>query len=348
MARIAVIPGDGVGVEVTAEAERVLQHLVSRDRLPVTFERFDFGAERYLRTKETLPPGQIDIFRRDFDAILFGAIGDPRVPDGVHAREILLGLRFGLDLFVNFRPCQLLDDRLSPLKGKGAREIDFVVFRENTEGIYGGIGGSFKTGTPDEMTVAEEIHTRKGVERIIRAAFHWAQAHGKSRVALADKANAIPAHGLWRRVFALVARDYPAIKARTVYVDALAMELVLQPESFDVIVTTNLFGDILTDLGAALCGGLGLAPSASLNPDSTPLFEPVHGSAPDLVGTGKVNPMAMLLTVALMLEQVGHAPQARALEQAVKSALQAGACTPDVGGKLSTREVTDAVLARLA
>jgi 3-isopropylmalate dehydrogenase len=334
-------------VEVAEEAIRVLSHLTAQRRLPLTWERFDFGAERYLRTKETLPPGQIDVFRRDFDAILFGAIGDPRIPDGIHAREILLGLRFGLDLYVNFRPCRLLADSLSPLSGKGRKEIDFVVFRENTEGIYGSIGGGFKVGTPDEVAIAEEIHTRKGVERIIRAAFQWAHDHGKRRVALADKANAIPAHGLWRRVFQQVSRDYPEIQARPCYVDALAMEMVLRPEAFDVIVTTNLFGDILTDLGAALCGGLGLAPSANLNPDSTPLFEPVHGSAPDLVGTGRANPMAMLLTLALVLETVGHPEQGAALERAVEAALQAGQCTPDVGGKLNTRAVTEAVLAHL-
>jgi 3-isopropylmalate dehydrogenase len=347
MARIAVIPGDGIGPEVTKESLRVLEALVRRDRLELTWERFDFGADHYLATGVGLPPGQVEKFRRDFDAILFGAVGDTRVPDGAHAREILLGLRFGLDLYVNFRPCRLLSDRLSPLKGKTRRDIDFVVFRENTEGLYGGLGGCFKVGTADEVALAEEIHTRKGVERVVRAAFAWAEANGKRRVALADKANAIPAHGLWRRVFADVARLHPSIQTRALFVDALAMEMVLRPEAFDVIVTTNLFGDILTDLGAALCGGLGLAASANLNPDSTPLFEPVHGSAPDLVGTGRANPLAMLLTVALMLEQLGHLDSASALEAAVKAAVEAQLCTPDLGGELTTREATDAVLAHL-
>jgi 3-isopropylmalate dehydrogenase len=348
MARIAVIPGDGVGIEVTDAAMPVLEVLDRQHSLGLQFQIFDFGAERYLRTGESLPPGQIDVFRREFDAILFGAVGDPRVKGQVHAREILLGLRFGLDLFVNFRPCRLLSDRLSPLKGKGRREIDFVVFRENTEGPYGGLGGAFKKGTADEVTVSEEINTRKGVERIIRAAFLWAKSHGKSRVALADKSNAIPAHELWLRAFREIAAEYPQIEAQHQYVDAMAMQLVLKPESYQVIVTNNLFGDILTDLGAALTGGLGLAASANLNPDSTPLFEPVHGSAPDIAGKGIVNPGAMLLTSALMLRELGFAEAASRLEKAVEDAVNDTACTVDVGGALGTRDAALAVLARLA
>jgi 3-isopropylmalate dehydrogenase len=278
---------------------------------------------------------------------LFGAVGDPRVKDQVHAREILLGLRFGLDLYVNFRPCRLLHDRLSPLKGKGVREIDFVVFRENTEGLYNAIGGGLKKGTPDEVQIAEEIHTRKGVERILRAAFVWAQRKGKRRVAMADKSNAIGAHELWIRTFREVGRQFPDIEARHFYVDALAMQLVLKPEAFDVIVTTNLFGDILTDLGAALAGGLGVAASANLNPDSTPLFEPVHGSAPDIAGQKKVNPLAMLLTCALMLEELGHIEAGAALERAVQKAVQDGQVTADLGGTLNTPDAASAVLDRL-
>jgi len=348
MARIAVIPGDGVGIEVMREALRALELIDRTRKLELAFEHFDFGAERYLKTGVGLPPGQIDQFRNSYDAILFGAVGDPRVKDQAHAREILLGLRFGLDLFINFRPCRLLADSLSPLIGKGVREIDFVVFRENTEGIYNAIGGSFKKGTADEVTIAEEIHTRKGVERIIRAAFAWAREHGKSRVALADKSNAIPAHELWKRTFQEVSREYPAIQAGHFYIDALAMQLVLRPESFQVIVTTNLFGDILTDLGAALSGGLGLAASANLNPDSTPLFEPVHGSAPDIAGKGIVNPAAMFLTAALMLGELGHAAEAKLLERAVGKSILEGKGTVDVGGKLSTREAADEVIANLS
>jgi 3-isopropylmalate dehydrogenase len=347
MARIAVIAGDGAGPEVVREAVRILEIIDGKRQLGLRFEHFDFGAERFLKTGVAMPPGQIDAFRRDYDAILFGAVGDARVKDNAHAREILLGLRFGLDLYINFRPCRLLDDRLSPLKGKGQKEIDFVVFRENTEGMYNAIGGVLKKGTPDEVTLAEEINTRKGVERIIRAAFGWAQAHGKKRVALGEKSNAIAAHELWLRTFREVARGHPDIEAKHLYIDALAMQMVLKPESFDVIVTTNLFGDILTDLGAALTGGMGMAPSANLNPDSTPLFEPVHGSAPDIAGKGLVNPAAMLLTSALMLAELGHAPEGRLLEQAVEAAVQAGECTRDVGGTLSTQAAAEAVLTRL-
>jgi 3-isopropylmalate dehydrogenase len=347
MARIAVIPGDGAGIEVTAEGLRVLERLNTGFGLGLVFDAFDFGAERYLKTGVAMPPGQLEIFRKDFDAILFGAVGDPRVPGQVHAREILLGLRFGLDLYINFRPCRLLDDRLSPLKGKGRKELDFVVFRENTEGMYNGIGGVFKKGTPDEVALAEEVNTRKGVERIIRAAFGWAEKHGKTRVALAEKSNAIAAHELWLRTFKEVATEYPQIAGRHYYVDALAMQLVVKPEEFQVIVTTNLFGDILTDLGAGLTGGLGVAPSANLNPDSTPLFEPVHGSAPDIAGKGIVNPVATFLTSALMLRELGMDAAALSLEAAVEASVQEGKTTRDLGGTLSTREVADEVIARL-
>jgi 3-isopropylmalate dehydrogenase len=226
VAKIAVIPGDGAGIEVTAASMRVLEKLNDAYALALQFEHFDFGAERYLKTGVAMPPGQIDLFRNEFDAILFGAVGDPRVPGQVHAREILLGLRFGLDLYVNFRPCQLLDDRLSPLKGKGRKEINFVVFRENTEGMYNGIGGVFKKGTPDEVAVAEEINTRKGVERIIRAAFDWAQRHGKRKVALAEKSNAIAAHELWLRLFKEISVQYREIDAKHYYIDALLIKMV--------------------------------------------------------------------------------------------------------------------------
>lgn len=347
MAKIAVIPGDGAGIEVAREGVRVLQRLEAARKLGLELETFDFGADRYLSTGVALPPGQVEKFRADYDAILFGAIGDPRVKDNAHAKEILLGLRFGLDLYVNFRPCRLMADRLSPLKGKGRSEIDFVVFRENTEGMYNGVGGVFKKGTPDELAVAEEINTRKGVERIIRAAFAWARKHGKRRVALADKSNAIPAHELWLRTFREVAAEYPEVEAKHYYVDAIAMLMVVKPESFDVIVTTNLFGDILTDLGAAITGGMGVAASANLNPDSTPLFEPVHGSAPDIAGKDLVNPFATLLTCALMLRELGHPTEAGWLEQAVEECVAAGQTTRDLGGTLSTTQATDAVLARL-
>ncbi|HZI13149.1 MAG TPA: isocitrate/isopropylmalate dehydrogenase family protein [Myxococcus sp.] len=345
MRRVAVIPGDGVGQEVMPQALRVLATLDASRELRL--DAFDFGADRWLATGVGLPEGQVEAFRRDYAAILFGAVGDPRVPGQAHAREILLALRFGLDLYVNFRPCRLRHERLGPLKGKGPREVDFVIFRENTQGFYTGGGRIEREGAADELSVAEEPHTRAGVERLIRAGFEWARAHGKRRVTLSDKSNAVPAHGLWLRTFREVARGYPELEARHVYVDALAMDLVRKPEDFQVIVTTNLFGDILSDLGAALIGGPGLAPSANLNPDSTPLFEPVHGSAPDIAGKGVVNPFAMLLTLALMLETLGLAEDARRVEGAVDAALAAGEVTVDLGGTLSTVQATDAVLRHL-
>lgn len=345
MKRVAVIPGDGVGKEVTPEALRVLSRLDASRALRL--EHFDFGADRWLATGVGLPPGQVETFRRDFSAILFGAVGDPRVPGQAHAREILLALRFGLDLYVNFRPCRLRHERLGPLKGRAPGDVDFVIFRENTQGFYTGGGRVEREGAADEVAVAEESHTRAGVERLVRAGFAWARVAGRRSVTLGDKSNAVPAHALWLRTFREVAREYPDVEARHLYVDALAMELVRRPQDFDVIVTTNLFGDILSDLGAALIGGPGLAPSANLNPDSTPLFEPVHGSAPDLAGRGVVNPFAMLLTLALMLETLGHLADARRVERAVDAAIASGEVTADLGGTLSTVQATDAVLRHL-
>src|SRR5205814_1389702 len=292
--------------------------------------------------KETLPARAFDHLRDAADAILLGAIGDPRVPGNEHARDILLGLRFRLDLYVNFRPVTLLHPDLTPLRGNG-RRIDFVIFRENTEGVYLGRGRIAGTDY-----VAEEINTARGVERIIRAAFEWAKAQGKTRVTMSDKANAVPAHKVWQDRFKAVAAEYPGISAEHRYVDALAMELVREPQRFQVIVTNNLYGDILSDLGAGLVGGLGLAASANLHPGRLGLFEPVHGSAPSLAGKGVANPVAAVLTGALMLEQLGHAAAARDLEHAVKQTLAAGIRTPDLGGGARTGDVADAIAQRLS
>ena len=243
---------------------------------------------------------------------------------------------------------QLFHEKLCPLKGKTPKDIDIAMFRENTEGLYVDVGGIFKKGTPDEIAVNEDVNTRKGVERIIRAAFVWAKAHGKKRVCMSDKANAMRfAHDLWQRAFKEVGAEYPEIQKRHMYVDALAMQLLRRPEEFDVIVTCNLFGDILTDLGAALCGGLGLAASANLNPESTPMFEPVHGSAPDIAGKGVANPMAALLTSSLLLAELGHREEAQALEGAVRSVVELGLLTPDCGGTANTKDVAAAVLDKL-
>jgi 3-isopropylmalate dehydrogenase len=282
------------------------------------------------------------MLRDEFAAVFIGAFGDPRVPDMRHAADVLLGIRFGLDLFINLRPVRPLDPRLCPLKDKSPEEIDFVVLRENTEGAYVGVGGNFKEGTPDEIAVQEEIHTRKGVERILRAAFDYARRAGRRSVCMADKSNVMRfGHGLWQRCFEEVAADYEDIEARHLYVDALAMQMIRKPELFDVIVTNNMFGDIVTDLGAALEGGLGMAASANLHPGRTSMFEPVHGSAPKYAGSGSANPMAAVLTVALMLEDLGHGEAARAVEAAVVEALREGVTTQDLGGPGRTEEVGD-------
>lgn len=239
--RIGVIPGDGIGTEVIAEGLRVLRHLDARHGLGITFEVFDLGAERYLRDGTTMPKELMERFRTEFQAVYLGALGDPRVPSNIHARDILLGSRFELDLFINLRPIRLLDARYCPLKDRGPDQVDMVVFRENTEGLYTGVGGQFKKGTDDEIAIEQEINTRKGVERIIRAAFAYARQHGRTSVCMSDKANAMRhGHDLWQRVFKLVAAEYPEIRAFHLYVDVLAMEMVRAPERFDVIVTNNL------------------------------------------------------------------------------------------------------------
>ncbi|MEQ1502067.1 MAG: 3-isopropylmalate dehydrogenase [Myxococcota bacterium] len=348
MARIAVIPGDGIGNEVVPEGLRVLQFLAAGAGLPITLETFDLGAERYLRDGTTMPPALMERFRTEFDAIYLGALGDPRVPSNVHAKDILLGCRFQLDLYVNFRPVKLLDERYCPLKGKGPDQIDMVVFRENTEGLYTGVGGQFKRGTDDEVAIEQEINTRKGVERIIRAAFAYARTHRRRSVCMADKANAMRhGHDLWQRVFKLVAAEYADIPSFHLYVDVLAMEMVRAPERLDVIVTNNLFGDIVTDLGAALQGGLGLAGSGNIHPGRVSLFEPVHGSAPDIAGKGVANPLASILSVGMLLTHLGHPALEARIQDAVRATLRDGKVTAELGGTSTTREVTDTVLSHL-
>ncbi len=340
--RIAVLPGDGIGKDVTAEAVKVLAAAAERFNLPLELVHFPWDADRYLATGETMPKGALEDFRDNYSAIFIGAFGDPRVPDMKHAADILLGIRFGLDLYVNFRPVKLYDPRLCPLKDKGEKEVDFVVFRENTEGAYVGAGGNFKKGTADEIATQEEVHTRKGVERICRAAFDYAAANGRGSVCMSDKSNVMRFAGdLWQRVFFEVAKDYPGIRAFHLFVDALTLQMVRKPESLEVVVTNNMFGDIVTDLGAALQGGLGVAASANLHPGRTSMFEPVHGSAPKYAGTGEANPVGAVLSAGLMLGTLGHAAAAAALEAAVVAALREGRSTVDVGGKLTTSEVGD-------
>ena len=343
--RIAVIPGDGIGVDVTAEAVKVLRVVAEVFGRRLEFEFLPYGADHYLKTGVTVPPDGYAMLRDQFDAILVGALGDPRVPDMRHARDILLGTRFALDLYVNHRPVKLLDGRLCPLKGRSPADVDFVVFRENTEGMYVNIGGRFKAGTDDEIAIQEEVNTWKGVHRIVRHAFEFARSRGLTRVCMTDKSNAMThGHALWQRVFKETAREFPGIEATHYYVDALAMFMVLDPGQFQVIVTNNLFGDIITDLGAALQGGLGMAASGNIHPGRTSMFEPVHGSAPRLAGRNLANPFGAILSTALMLETSGLEAEADAIETAVAAAVQAGHGTTYIGGTLGTIAAGDAVV----
>jgi 3-isopropylmalate dehydrogenase len=346
--RIAVIPGDGIGKDVTAEAVKVLDAVATKSGLTLDLVHLPWSADHYLATGETLPADGYRMLRDEFDAIFVGALGDPRVADNRHARDILLGTRFELDLYVNYRPVRLIDDRLSPLKERTRKDINFVVFRENTEGVYVGVGGRFKAGTDDEIAVQEEINTYKGVHRIIRHAFEYATSNGLTKVCMADKSNAMPqGHALWQRVFTEVAAQYSGVTATHMYIDALAMFLVKDPGQFQVIVTNNLFGDIVTDIGGALQGGLGMAASGNIHPGRTSLFEPVHGSAPPLAGKNIANPMGAVLSAALMLETLGRVEEARTIESAVEAAVHASHTTVDIGGRLGTREVGNWIAQRI-
>jgi 3-isopropylmalate dehydrogenase len=339
-ARIAVIPGDGIGKEVTPEAVKALQAVAAPAGRSLEFVEFDWGADKYLNEGVTLPPGAVEMLRDEFDAILFGALGDPRVPTNQHAADILLGLRFKLDLYVNARPVELLHDRLTPLRDRTQRDIRIMVVRENTEGLYVGVGGFFKKGTPDEIAVQEDVNSRKGVERVIRYAFDFARKKQLKRVCMSDKSNAMTfAHDLWQRVFKEVRQEYPEVESRHLYIDTLAMELVRDPSQFDVIVTCNLFGDIISDLGAQLAGGLGLAPSGNIHPGRTSLFEPVHGSAPNIAGKGIANPLGSILAAAMMVDFLGWTREASILHAGVRAALFNNYLTSDLGGDKKTVDV---------
>ena len=346
--KVAVIPGDGIGPEVVREAVRALERVGEKHGVELEFTHFDWGAEKFLREGISLPSGALVMLSSEFNAILAGAFGDPRVPSNQHAEDILLGMRRGLDLYINLRPVRLLDSRLTPLRNRKVEEIDFVVFRENTEGAYCGAGGFLKKGTADEIATQEELNTRRGVERIIVAAFEYARAQGRKRVTMADKSNVQRFGGdLWQRVFKEVAADYPELEANHQYVDAMAMFMVLDPAQYDVIVSNNLFGDILTDLGAAIQGGLGLAASANIHPGRVSLFEPVHGSAPAIAGQGIANPVGAILTSAMMLEYLGHKDASQAIERAVRESISHDETTHDLGGSLSTEQAGAAICQRI-
>jgi 3-isopropylmalate dehydrogenase len=346
--KIAVIPGDGIGPEVIAAGMRVLEKVNAQHKLGLDFVHFGWNADEYLRTGISMPPGAMDDIRNNYAAVYLGAFGDPRVPDMKHAADILLGMRFQLDLYVNYRPVKLLNDRLSPLKDKNRQHIDLVIFRENTEGAYVGMGGHFKKGTSEEIAVQEDVSTRKGVERIIRYAFEYAKKTGRTSVCMSDKNNVMRFGGdLWLRTFHEVAAEYPEIEHFHMFVDALTMQMVRAPEMFSVIVTNNMFGDIVTDLGAALQGGLGMAASGNIHPGKVSLFEPIHGSAPKYAGKDVANPIGAVLTAAMMLEYLGHAGAGEQIERAVVGAIDAGETTNDIGGSLGTKAAGEAILARL-
>ena len=337
-----MIPGDGAGKDVIPEAVKVLKAAAASGGREVALTEFDWGADRYLRDGTTLPAGAVEMFRRDYDAILLGALGDPRVPGNQHAADILLGLRFKLDLYANVRPCTLFDARLTPLKDRTEKDIQITVFRENTEGAYVGMGGFFKKGTADEIATQEDINTRKGVERILRYAFEFARQRGLKRLCMSDKSNALAfGHDLWQRVFAEMRREYPEIESSHMYIDNLLMQMVRDPAQFEVIVTCNLFGDIASDLGAQLAGGIGLAPSGNIHPGQVSLFEPVHGSAPAIAGKNIANPMGAALAAGMMFAYLGWAAEAHAIEGAVRAAIREGKTPADLGGSLGTREVGD-------
>jgi 3-isopropylmalate dehydrogenase len=348
--RIAVIPGDGIGNEVITQAVGVLKAAGA----PLDMTHFDWGAERYLQDGTTVPTDGFSTLGRDFDAILVGAFGDPRVRSNIHAKEILLGMRFKMDLYANVRPVRLLDSSVCPLKTVEPDDVDFVVIRENTEGVYVDAGGVFKQGTEDEVAVQEDINTRKGVERIIRYAFEFAKRNKKfdgtprQRVLMSDKSNAMThAGGMWQRVFKEVSAQYPEIKAEHMYVDALCTQMVRDPRQFDVIVTNNMFGDIITDLAAAFQGGLGMAASGNLHPGKTSMFEPVHGSAPPIAGKNIANPFGAILTAAMMVRHLGMDSEADRIEAAVLEAVKEKKTTQDIGGELGTREAGEWVAARV-
>jgi 3-isopropylmalate dehydrogenase len=340
MRKIAVLPCDGAGREVVPEAIKVLRAAGA----DFEFEEFDVNADQFLRTGEPIPPA-IWPDLESADSILFGAVGDPRVSDARYLAGVLLRLRFELDLYVNLRPARLYDDRLSPLRKEERRKVDLLVVRENTEGLYVGMGGRFKQGTEREIAIQEDLNTYAGVTRILEYAFKVA----RREVVMVDKSNAMAYAGaLWQERWHDVASRHPTIKTRHLYVDAAAMQLVRDPSQFDVVVTGNLFGDILSDLTAELIGGMGIAPSGNINPETgRGLFEPVHGTAPDIAGRGLVNPIGAILSASMMASHLGYPEMTKALEGAVESAIRAGETTRDLGGTLSTSECGDAIVRRL-
>ena len=345
MVRIAVIPGDGISHEIMPEAVKTLETAHELYEFALDYETYDFGVEHYLKTGQ-VAPDDIDDFitglPSTFDAALFGAGGiDPRVPSGESAQVVLRGLRRGLDLYANVRPCRLLNDDLTPLKGKTSDDIDFVVIRENTEGYESGTGGTFKVGTPLESEIRPEHNTYAGVRRVIEFAFDFAEQRGRKQVAVAEKG--LP-NGLWSRLFEVISAQHPDIESRHVHVDTMAYLMITAPELGDVVVAENRAGDILSDVGGAVQGSRGLAPAGCFNAEKDfAYFEPVHGTAPDIIGQGIANPMAAIMAAKMLLDYKGHPEAANAIEQAVRATIDSGTVTSDLGGSSSTAQVGEAV-----
>ncbi len=349
MPTIAVIAGDGIGPEVIDEGMRVLDKISALEGFKIETVTYPFGADHYLKTGEAMPVSVIQEFK-EMDAILLGAIGDPRISVGMLERAIIGGIRWGeLDLYINLRPIKLYAEYLTPLKDKTPDDINMVIVRENTEGLYIGLGGNFKKGTPDEIAIQEMVVTRKGVERVIRYAFDVARKRGKeNKLTLIDKANALQTQDIWSRTVEEVAGEYEDITHDHAYIDAACMWMVKNPEWFDVAVTGNMMGDIITDLGAAIQGGMGLAASGNIHPGRVGMFEPIHGSAPKHAGKGVICPLATISAVQMMLDELGYPDAALRIDRAIGKTLTSGKITSiSTSSGIKTSEYTDAVLEHL-
>ncbi len=347
--RIGVIPGDGTGPEVIAEGLKVLAAAADKAGFSYELVHYDFGGERYLKTGETLPDGAVEELRQ-LDAIYLGAIGHPDVKPGILEKGILLNLRFALDLYINLRPIKLYPGVDTPLKDKGPADIDFDVVRENTEGLYAGAGGFLKKGTADEIAVQESINTRKGVERCLRFAFEHCRKRPRKKLTLCGKTNVLTfAFDLWERTFRELAAEYPDVETDYAHVDAICMWMVKNPEWFDVVVTDNMFGDIITDLGAMIQGGMGIAAGGNINPEGTAMFEPIGGSAPKYTGKNVINPLAAIMAGQMMLSHLGQAEAADMVERAVMQTIEKDLKSMNAGRMgMGTTEVGDRVASRLA
>ena len=345
--RIAVIPGDGVGPEVTQESEKVLRFIAEHDPgIDFALDHFPWGTDYYLETGEMMPSDALEILR-GYDAILFGAVGSPKVKDSITLRELLLTIRFGFDQYVNLRPVRLLPGVPSPLAGAKPEDLDMIFVREGVEGEYAGVGEFRDRGTEEEVALQTAVFSRRGTERVIRYAFELARGDGRT-VTSVSKGNALQYSGvLWDDVFDELAKEYPDVETHRLLVDAAAMFMVREPQRFDVVVASNLYADILTDLGAALMGGMGLAPSANLDPsrEHPSMFEAIHGSAPDIAGKGLANPIGQLWSTAMMLDHLDHSGWGYALTHAIeRTVVRSETRTPDLDGTATTDEAGDAVI----